>query len=206
MWLNYLLKGQEEICVALGSPRSKVSSANLWFSFFFHCGFSFKASPFRGCKYIWNLPFFSGEKKKKMVVSSLSRCRRELKTYMCFKSLIKHGTMKHLIFLANLAVWGYKQFLIYIQIQLPPLNCCSLQYFVACYELIFPPTQKTLCAPLKLWPQAGLSHPLPQKRLSSRLILLVHVSPVSPYASFKIVHWQFKPKEKRLLETISEDV
>lgn len=29
MWLNYLLQGQEEICVELGSPRSKVSIANL---------------------------------------------------------------------------------------------------------------------------------------------------------------------------------
>lgn len=55
-------------------------------------------------------------------------------------------------------------------------------------------------------PKQAFLIPSHRKVWAPRFILLVHVSPVSPWASFKIAHCQFKTKEKRLLGTVCEEV
>lgn len=112
---------------------------------------------------------------------------------MYLESLIKQGCTKDPIFLATLTTWGY-------QFHLPSLNHYSPQYFITYHELLFPlPSKKPLC---KLLPQAGFSHSLQKQGLSSRLILLVDVSPVSPCASAQIVHDSLNQRRRGFRATL----
>lgn len=126
MWLNYLLQGQEEICVDISvllDQRSTLPACD--FPFCSITDLVLKLPLTEAAKTYGVFVFFQERRKIRWLF--LAFLDAEVKTYMYFKSLIKHGTTKHLIFLSNLIVWGYKLFLIYIKIQFHSLNCYSLQ-------------------------------------------------------------------------------